>query len=86
MPVLDPWEGQPLDAVLATCCDLLEDDTFPTVARWRDRGGRTLGHFQVYFPEELAHAAGMLPFKVRGSALEPRTAASHFGSYLCSIV
>jgi benzoyl-CoA reductase subunit C len=45
-----------------------------------------IGHFQVYFPEELAHAAGALPFKVRGAPLEPRHADSRFGSYLCSIL
>ena len=45
-----------------------------------------LGHFQVYFPEEIAHAAGMLPFKVRGAPIEPTQADSHFGSYLCSII
>ena len=27
---------------------------------WKERtGGKVLGYFQVYFPEELAHAAGM---------------------------
>ena len=49
-------------------------------------GGKVLGHFQVYFPEEIAHAAGLLPFKVRGAPLEPMQADSHFGSYLCSIL
>jgi len=45
-----------------------------------------VGHFQVYFPEELAHAAGMLPFKVRGAQIEARQAEARFGSYLCSIL
>jgi benzoyl-CoA reductase subunit C len=44
------------------------------------------GHFQVYFPEEIAHAAGLLPSKVRGAPIEPAQADSRFGSYLCSIV
>ena len=35
--------------------------------RWKERtGGRVLGYFEPYFPEELAYAAGMLP--VRGLA------------------
>ena len=38
--------------------EVLEDTDFPTVKRWRGEGGRVLGHFQVYFPEEIAHAAG----------------------------
>ena len=45
-----------------------------------------MGHFQVYFPEEIAHAAGLLPFKVRGAPIEAAQADSRFGSYLCSVV
>jgi benzoyl-CoA reductase subunit C len=80
------WHGQPLDGVLAQCRELLEDDTYPTVRRWREGGGKVLGHFQVYFPEEIAHAAGLLPFKLRGAPVESVHADSRFGSYLCSIV
>ena len=80
------WEGKPIDELLYQCRELVEDPTFPTVRRWRDAGGRVLGHFQVYFPEEIAHAAGMLPLKLRGAPIEPTQADSHFGSYLCSIV
>jgi len=76
----------PLDQVLHECRDVLEDTSFPTVRRWREAGGKVVGHFQVYFPEEIAHAAGCLPFKVRGAPLEPTRADSHFGSYLCSIL
>ncbi|HJO38022.1 MAG: 2-hydroxyacyl-CoA dehydratase [Vicinamibacterales bacterium] len=66
--------------------DLLDDTDFPTVRRWRDAGGKVVGHFQVYFPEELAHAAGLLPVKIRGAQLEARQAEARFGSYLCSIL
>ncbi len=68
------------------CRELVEDPDFPTVQRWREAGGKVVGHFQVYFPEEIAHAAGMLPFKVRGAPVEARQAGAHFGSYLCSIL
>jgi benzoyl-CoA reductase subunit C len=80
------WRNRPLDEVLYECRELLEDTTFPTVKRWRDAGGKVVGHFQVYFPEEIAHAAGMLPFKVRGAPMDATQADSHFGSYLCSIL
>jgi benzoyl-CoA reductase subunit C len=80
------WRGRTLEQVLQMCRELLEDVEFPTVHAWKDRGGKVLGHFQVYFPEELAHAAGMLPVKVRGGPVEMRQADSHFGSYLCSIL
>lgn len=82
----DDWRDRTLEDVLLHCRDLVEDPTFPTVARFRETGGKVLGHFQVYFPEEIAHAAGMLPVKLRGAPLDPDHAESRFGSYLCSIV
>jgi benzoyl-CoA reductase subunit C len=85
-PLLDIDLDVPLSELIAACRDVVEDIEFPTVRRWRDRGGRVLGHFQVYFPEELAHAAGMLPVKVRGAQVERREADSRFGSYICSIL
>ncbi|MDE3156781.1 MAG: 2-hydroxyacyl-CoA dehydratase [Acidobacteriota bacterium] len=84
--VFPEWQGRPLDEVLYECRELVEDTSFPTVRRWREAGGRVAGHFQVYFPEEIADAAGLLPFKVRGAPIEPAHADSRFGSYLCSIL
>lgn len=84
--VFPEWRGHTLDGTLAVCRELLEDTDFPTVKRWRAQGRGVVGHFQVYFPEEIVHAAGMLPFRVRGAPIEPLHADSHFGSYLCSIL
>ncbi len=84
--VLPDWTDLPLNEVLLSCQELLEDTDFPTVNRWRENGGKVIGHFQVYFPEEIAHAAGTLPFKIRGAPIEPTQADSRFGSYLCSII
>ena len=86
MTLLEPWSGKSLDVVLGEVRDLLEDSGFPTVHRWRERGGKVVGHFQVYFPEEIAHAAGLLPVKVHGAAVEARQSEARFGSYLCSVV
>ncbi len=85
-PLLGTWTDQSLDAVLGHCRELNDDPDYPTVRRWRDAGGRVLGHFQVYFPEEIAHAAGLLPLKIRGAPIEARQAEARFGSYLCSIL
>ncbi|MBX3249878.1 MAG: 2-hydroxyacyl-CoA dehydratase [Myxococcales bacterium] len=85
-PELEDWQAAPLDEVLLQCRDLVEDPELPSVKRFRDEGGKVLGHFQVYFPEELAHAAGMLPVKLRGAPIDPDHAESRFGSYLCSII
>jgi benzoyl-CoA reductase subunit C len=79
-------ENQSLDEILLACRELAEDPDFPTVRAWRARGGKVAGHFQVYFPEEIAHAAGLLPVKISGAQVEGMEAESHFGSYLCSII
>jgi benzoyl-CoA reductase subunit C len=84
--VFNEWRDKPLDDILIACRELVEDPEYPTVKRWRKAGGKVAGHFQVYFPEEIAHAAGMLPVKLRGAPVEPTRADSHFGSYLCSIL
>jgi len=85
-PVFDDWKGKQLDDILLEVRDLVEDPDMLTARRWREQGGKIAGHFQVYFPEEIVHAAGMLPFKMRGAQLEPTQADSRFGSYLCSIM
>jgi benzoyl-CoA reductase subunit C len=84
--VFPEWQDQPLEDILLLCRELVEDDTFPTVSRWREGGGKAVGHFQVYCPEEIIHAAGLLSLKIRGAPVEPIQADSRFGSYLCSIL
>ena len=84
--IFHEWQNRSLDDAIYECRELFEDTTFPTVKRWRDRGGKVVGHFQVAFPEEIVHAAGLLPFKVRGAPIEAVQSDSRFGSYLCSIL
>jgi benzoyl-CoA reductase subunit C len=84
--IFPEWRNRNLDDALYECRELFEDTAFPTVRRWRERGGKVVGHFQVAFPEEIVHAAGLLPFKVRGAPIETIQADSRFGSYLCSIL
>ncbi|HSQ19922.1 MAG TPA: 2-hydroxyacyl-CoA dehydratase [Blastocatellia bacterium] len=84
--VFHEWQNKSLGEVLYECREMLEDTTFPTVRRWRETGGKVIGHFQVYFPEEVVHAAGLLPVKIRGAQVEAMQADSRFGSYLCSIL
>ena len=84
--IFHEWQNRSLDDALYECRELFEDTTFPSVKRWRERGGKVVGHFQVNFPEEIVHAAGLLPFKVRGAPIEAVHSDSRFGSYLCSIL
>ncbi|MFI5282953.1 MAG: 2-hydroxyacyl-CoA dehydratase, partial [Candidatus Dormibacterales bacterium] len=75
--------------LLERCSELCEDFSYPGVKKWQSLhpDGRVIGHFQVYFPEEIVHAAGMLPVKVMGAggSIESRQADSHIGSFICSI-
>jgi benzoyl-CoA reductase subunit C len=71
-----------LSNILDRCYDLAMDmavpeDTKPDVA----------GYFPVYFPEELVHAAGLLPHALLGggSRMEVRFADARIGSFVCSI-
>ncbi len=69
---------------------LVEDPSFPAVRRWLDRnpGGKVVGSFQVFFPEEIAHAAGMLPIKIAGAGgtVQIRQADARIAAFVCSIV
>lgn len=80
------WQDKPFEEIMTLCRDVVEDPEYPTVRRWRETGGKVVGHFQVYFPEEIVHAAGLLPVKICGAQVEGMEAESHFGSYLCSII
>lgn len=85
-PFFREWHRKDLDGIIHACRTVVEDNDFPIARRWREAGGKVIGHFQVYCPEEIIHAAGILPLKIRGASLEPELAASRFGSYLCSIL
>ncbi|HLW58615.1 MAG TPA: 2-hydroxyacyl-CoA dehydratase family protein [bacterium] len=82
--------AQELAALLDECRVLVEDPEFPAVRRWQEAhpGGKVLGHFQVYFPEEIAHAAGMLPVKIlgAGSGVQIRKADARIAAFVCSII
>jgi benzoyl-CoA reductase subunit C len=85
-PVFENWKDCDLEGLLFECRELVDNPEYPTVRKWREHGGKVVGHFQVYFPEEIAHAAGFLPVKVCGAQVEAMQAESRFGSYLCSIL
>jgi benzoyl-CoA reductase subunit C len=67
--------------------EVLLDPTYPT-ARAAARGGaRPVGCFPVYTPQELLHAAGLLPIALHGGgeSIEISHADAPLGSFLCSI-
>jgi benzoyl-CoA reductase/2-hydroxyglutaryl-CoA dehydratase subunit BcrC/BadD/HgdB len=57
-----------------------------TVKEWRATGRYVIGWFNPYVPEEIIHAAGMLPFEVTGNnePVEMQGAEAHIYSNSCS--
>ncbi len=39
----------------------------PALSDWREKGGKVVGCFCSYVPEEIISAAGMLPFRMRAT-------------------
>ena len=78
-----------LDTIFEQLRETVEDMSFPSVRNWLGEhpGGKVGVHFQVYFPEEIVAAGGMLPLKVMGASgyVEAKQADSRFASFICSI-
>jgi benzoyl-CoA reductase/2-hydroxyglutaryl-CoA dehydratase subunit BcrC/BadD/HgdB len=57
-----------------------------TVKEWKATGRKVIGWFNPYIPEEIIHAAGMLPFEVTGNnePVEMQGAEAHMHSNSCS--
>jgi benzoyl-CoA reductase subunit C len=79
-----------LSQIIEECRTAVEDPGYPAVHQWLEANpdGKVLGHFQVYFPEEIAHAAGMFPLKMKGfdSSVQLREADAHIAAFVCSIL
>jgi benzoyl-CoA reductase/2-hydroxyglutaryl-CoA dehydratase subunit BcrC/BadD/HgdB len=50
----------------------------PHVEEWKQQGKKVLGYNCSYFPEEIVHAAGVLPFRIRGTGCTETTLADAF--------
>jgi benzoyl-CoA reductase subunit C len=76
-----------LTAILERCLAASRDPAVPPPAALPEGFRGTLGHFPVYFPEEIAHAGGLLPVNLLGGGnrLEMRLADARMGSFVCSI-
>ena len=54
--------------------------------RWKERGGRVMGVFWDYVPEELVHAAGFLPYRILGSTENISEADRYMPTYVCALM
>ncbi|MFZ0698771.1 MAG: 2-hydroxyacyl-CoA dehydratase [Thermoplasmata archaeon] len=80
-------EARSVEEMVRLAREVLADPTFPTVRAWRKGGGRAVGCFPVYTPQEIFHSLGMLPVAMQGGGenLEISRADAALGSFLCSI-
>lgn len=73
--------------VLERCFALSRQSNIPSPDELPQGFRGTIGHFPVYFPEEIAYAAGLLPVNILGGGnrLEMKLADARMGSFICSI-
>ena len=55
------------------------------VRKWREDGGKVVGYSCTFMPEEIIHAAGLLPFRLRGIGTTTLSIGdAYFGPVICS--
>ncbi|MFO8010538.1 MAG: 2-hydroxyacyl-CoA dehydratase family protein [Dehalococcoidia bacterium] len=55
------------------------------IGEWKERGGKVMGYFCSAMPEEIITAAGMMPFRIRGTGSEgTELADAYFSSINCT--
>lgn len=56
------------------------------VQKWKKQGGKVVGYSCTFIPEEILHAAGLLPFRLRGvGTTSVSIGDSYFGPVNCSL-
>ncbi len=75
--------------IISRCEQLHEDIDFSAARDWKAAkpGRKVIGYLPVYIPEELIHAAGMLPLGVSGGGdqMEVIHGDAYYQSYICRI-
>ena len=56
------------------------------VKQWKANGKKVVGYTCSYLPDEVFHAAGILPFRMRGHGAEECSIGdTYFGPFVCSL-
>ncbi len=75
--------------IIKRCEALYEDLHFNAAREWKaaDPSRKVIGYMPVYVPEELIHAAGMLPLGIMGGGdqMEVIHGDAYYQSYICRI-
>ncbi len=75
------------DEVLATFGDVISRPSNTYLESWKERGGRIMGYYCSYIPEELFTAAGCIPYRLRGGGSEDSAAGdAYMSTRVCTFV
>ena len=56
------------------------------VRQWKGAGKKVVGYTCSYVPDEIFHAAGILPYRIRGfGATDATIGDTYFGPFICSL-
>ncbi|MFC1963013.1 2-hydroxyacyl-CoA dehydratase subunit D [Chloroflexota bacterium] len=65
---------------------LVSDIENPAIREWKEDGGKVVGLFCGYVPEEILYAANILPYRIRGTGCTSTAAADeHMFHQSCSV-
>ena len=72
---------------LATILDALSEAQEAPYPSWPGGhpGHRAIGYFCTYVPEEIIHAAGFVPLRIRSGSQTPSRSDAHLQSYTCAL-
>jgi len=70
--------------MLEDCLELWRNP-YPRLARLREEGERPVAFFCSYTPEEILHAAGLVPVRLMGAVRSITHADAHLQAYCCSL-
>jgi len=62
------------------------DNPHQIIDRWKTNGKKVVGYRCLYVPEEIIHAAGMLPFPTFGTPQPIKKADSYFQPCVCEFI
>ena len=75
--------------IIDRCEEIFEDLNFTYAREWKvaEDGRKVVGYMPVYVPNEIIHAAGMLPIGILGGgdAMEVIHGDAYYQSYICRI-
>jgi len=72
---------------LETFLDATNNLVNPSINNWRGQGGKILGYYCSYVPEELITAAGLMPFRIRATGSTTTELADAYLTHInCSFI